>query len=134
MTEQPVRRRRRQMSDKAVAALPRKGKRYILSDPELKGMYVRVMPSGPHVYAAVARDPYGKQRWVTLGGADVFKIDEARALAREAIKRIRAGLDAIEPPPVQPDSVKAVAENWLRRHVEAKGIRTRPEIERCLTK
>jgi integrase len=64
----------------------------------------------------------------------VLTIDAARERAREAIRRIKAGLPAIEPPPVKPDSFRAVAEEWLRRHVAAKGLRSRPEIERVLLK
>ena len=45
-----------------------------------------------------------------VGAADVLRIDEAREQAREAIKRIKAGLPPIEPPPVKPDLFKAVAE------------------------
>jgi integrase len=130
---EPIRRQRRRVfTNKMVAALTRKRKRYILADPEQRGMYVRVPPVGPCVFAAVARNSYGKQVWATLGTADVLPIDEARDKAREAIRRIKNGLPAVEPPPVPPDSFKAVAENWLRRHVHAKGLRTRAEIEREL--
>jgi integrase len=128
------RQRRRTLTDRMVAALPRKRRRYTVTDPEQRGMYVRVPPQGPCVFAAVARDPYGKQIWATLGSADVVEVDAARDKAREAIRRIKAGLPAIEPPPTKPDSFEAVAGNWLKRHVEAKGLLTRGEIERCLTK
>ena len=73
MTE-PVRRQRRKvLADRMVAALTRKRNRYILADPELRGHYVRVPPQGPCVFAAVARSPYGKQVWATLGTADVLE-------------------------------------------------------------
>ena len=75
MTE-PVRRQRRKvLTDLMVAALTRKRNRYILADPELRGHYVRVPPQGPCVFAAVARSPYGKQVWATLGTADVLGIE-----------------------------------------------------------
>jgi integrase len=61
-------------------------------------------------------------------------IERARERAREAIRRIKAGLPAFEPPPVQPDSFGAVAESWLKRHVAAKGLRSQPQIERILRK
>jgi Arm DNA-binding domain/Phage integrase family len=126
--------RRRGMSDRQVAALRKKAKRYIVPDPELRGHYVRVMPTGPNTFVAVARDPYHKQIWCTLGSADVVTIEEAREKARTAIKRIKTGLPPFEAPPAKPDSFAAVATNWLKRHVEAKGLRTRDEIERCLGK
>ena len=123
--------RRRGLSDRQVAALRKKAKRYIVPDPELRGHYVRVMPTGPNTFVAVARDPYRKQIWATLGSADVVTIEEARDKARTAIKRIKAGLPPFEAPPTKPDTFEAVAANWLKRHVEAKGLRTRGEIERC---
>ena len=66
MSEQ-TRQRRWNLTDRQIASLPRKRKRYALSDPELRGHYVRVTPSGPVSFAAVARDPFGKQIWATLG-------------------------------------------------------------------
>jgi integrase len=128
------RQRRKTLTDRMVAALPRRAKRYTLSDPEQRGLYIRVMPSGPNVYAAVARDPYGKQIWATIGSADVLTISEARDRARAAVRRIKEGKPAFEPPPVAPESFRAVAEEWLKRHVAAKRLRSRAEIERVLLK
>ena len=62
----------------------------------------------------------------------MLSIDEAREKARAAIKRIKAGLPAIEPPAAKPDSFKSVAENWLQRHVAAKQLRSEREIRRSL--
>jgi integrase len=126
--------RRRGMSDRQVAALRKKAKRYIVPDPELRGHYVRVMPTGPNTFVAVARDPYHKQIWCTLGSSDVVTIEEAREKARTAIKRIKAGLPPFEAPPAKPDSFESIAATWVARHVRAKGLRSRDEIERCLTK
>ena len=74
--------RRRTFTDIAIAKLPRRAKRYPKADPEQRGLFVRVMPKGPHVYAAVARDPFGKQVWATIGTTDEFTIDEAREKGR----------------------------------------------------
>lgn len=135
MTENLVRRQRRKtMTDKMVAALPKKRKRYTVSDPEMRGLYVRVPPSGPNVYAVVARDPYGKQIWHTVGAANVIEIAEARDKARTTIKRIKAGLPAVEALPTPPDAFKIVADDWLKRYVAKEKLRTQAEIERCLTK
>src|SRR5262249_14724639 len=71
----------------------------------------------------------GKQVWTTIGAADVLTIDEARELAREIIKRVRAGLSAHED---RPESFRAVTENFLARHVRAQGLITAGEIERSL--
>src|SRR5262245_13385274 len=131
---QPQQRRRRRLNDEQVRALKVRAVRYTMPDPEMVGHYVRITPTGAKSFVAVARDPYGKQVWHTLGPAGRLTIAQAREQAREAIRRIEAGESATEPPPPPADSFQSVAENWLRRHVEAKGLRTRYEIERRLNK
>ena len=108
---------RKTLSDKGVAALKARGKLYVYPDPELRGHYVRVMPTGPNTFVAVARDGFGKQIWATLGSSDVLTIEEARDKARTAIKRVKAGQPPFEAPPTKPDSFEDVATNWFRRHV-----------------
>jgi integrase len=122
---------RKSLSDKGVAALKARPRRYSYADPQLTGHYVRVQPSGAKAFVTVAREPAGKQVWTTLGATDLMTIDDARELARETIKRVRAGLPAIE---AKGETFGAVAENWIRRHVEPKGLRSRPEIERLLAR
>jgi hypothetical protein len=51
---------RKSLSDRGVAALKPRSKRYAFPDPELRGHYVRVQPSGAKSFVTVARDPYGK--------------------------------------------------------------------------
>jgi integrase len=121
--------RRKTLSDVGVSNLKPRATRYVVADPELPGHYIRVMPSGLMSYVAVTRDPGGKQVWATVGSTSLVGIDEAREKAREAIKAIKAGENR-----ARPDTFKATAENWLKRHVEAKGLRTKIEIERCLAK
>jgi integrase len=132
----PPRTRRRRLTDAAVAKLKPKPKRYSVPDPELIGHYVRVMPSGAKSYVAVAREPHGKNKqvWTTIASTDHIGIEDARAKARDIIGRVKAGKPATEPPPPPADSFAAVADNWTRRHVEAKGLRSRYEIARCLSK
>ena len=125
---------RRRLTDKGVVALKPRAARYAHPDPECVGLYIRVTPLGAKSYAAVVRDPLGKQVWTTIGSADHLTIAEARAKAREIIPRVRAGLLAVEPPPPKPESFQAVAESWLKRHVAAKGLRSAGEIERALRK
>jgi integrase len=128
------RRCRRGLTDKMLVALPRGVKRYISSDPEMRGHYLRVPPQGPVVFAAVARDPYGKQIWATVGTAAELTIGQARDRAREAIRRIKAGQKAFEPPKAKPESVAMVAENWLARHVEKNNLRSADELRRIIEK
>jgi integrase len=129
-----ARQRRIGLTDKRLAAKRRKPERYIEADPEQRGLYVRIPPDGPIVFAAVARDPYGKQIWATLGTTADMRIDEARERAREAIRRIKDGQEAIETPKPKPESVAEVAENWLHRHVEKNKHRTAAEMRRQVDK
>ena len=86
------------------------------------------------VFAAVARDPYGKQTWATIGTTDDMGIETARDRARTIIRRIKDGKPAFEPVPVKPDSYQAVAAKYLELYVAKKGLRSAPEIERLLRK
>jgi integrase len=123
---------RKTLTDKGIAALKARASRYAFPDPEVRGHYVRVQPSGTKSFVTVARDPAGRQVWTTIGATDVLKIDAAREKAREAIRRVREGLTALEAPPAKPDSFEAVAEQWLKRHVQAKGLRSEQEVTRLL--
>ena len=90
--------RRKTLSDIGVANLKPRDKRYTYPDPELRGHYVRVMPSGAKSYAVVSRDPVsGKQVWAAVGNAEALKIDDARERARAALQRIREGKPALGP-------------------------------------
>jgi integrase len=123
---------RKTLSDKGVAALKPRAARYAFPDPEQRGLYVRVQPSGAKSFVAVTLDPHGKQVWATLGSADVLKISEARDRAREAVRRVRDGLTPFEAPSRKPDSFDEIAELWLRRHVRASGLRSERHITRLL--
>ena len=122
---------RKSLSDLGVAALKPRPQRYVYPDPELRGHYVRIQPNGLKTYVAVTRDPFGKQVWATIGGADLLTVAEAREKAREAIKRIAAGKTPFETP-VKAESFKDVAEEWLKRHVAAKGLRSADDLARLL--
>jgi integrase len=124
--------RKTAFTDKHVAALETRAKRYAFPDPEQRGHYIRVQPNGQKAFAAVARDPDGKQHWTTLGNADILKIEDAREQAKAAIKRVRAGLPAFEAPPPVPDSFKAVAEMWIRRYVQTKALLSEAEVRQRL--
>lgn len=127
--------RKRVRTQKQVQTLKPRAKRYTVPDADLRGHYVRVEPSGAKSFVCVTRNPNtGKQIWATIGAADLTTIDDARETARETLKRIKAGLPAFEEPLPQPDTFEAVAKNYLTRHVEAKGLRSQYEIERCLEK
>ena len=121
--------KRKTLSDKGVAALKPRAARYAVPDPELRGHYVRVQPSGAKSFVTVACHPGGKQIWTTIGAADAFSIEEARGQAREIIKRVRTGQSAREAPP---DSFESIAQQWLKRHAQGKGLRSEKQITRLL--
>jgi integrase len=118
----------RTLTDKSIASL-RVNKRTNFTDPKLAGHYVRVTPGGSKTFVAVARDVRGKQVWKTIGTPQTHTLEQARDEARAAMRAIRLGTDADGP-----ESFDAVAENWLKRHVDAKGILTSKEKRRYLSK
>ena len=114
--------RRHRLSDQGVAALKPRAKRYTFPDPELPGHYVRVQPNGSKSFVVVARDPRGKQHWRTIGTPPML-IDDARDAGRKVIRSIR------EAPP---ESFEGVANEWFKRHVEKKGLRSASDVGRFL--
>lgn len=125
--------RRKTLSDIGVEALKPRAKRYAFPDPELRGHYIRVMPSGVKSYVTVSRDPVaGKQIWHTIGSVDAMEVEEARSRARSTLQRIRDGLPAHEPVKPRVDAFKDVADAWIKRHVKGRKLRSQAEIERCL--
>jgi integrase len=111
----------RKMTDKGVAKLKRRRKRYAKPDPELRGHWIRVQPSGTKSFWTVARDPKQKQVWTYVGPADAMTIEEARAKARTILNRVRAGLPAIE---AKGETFDAVIADWRKRYVEDRKMRT----------
>jgi integrase len=121
--------RRSGLNDNQVATLPRKLKRYNYADPEMRGHYLRVSPdrATPISYAAVARDPDGKQHWVTIGTVETLRIEQARELARQTIQQVKAGKSNSEPA-----TVAAVAQEWLQRYVLKNGLRSSKSLKRVI--
>jgi hypothetical protein len=107
------------MTDKGVAALKPRAARYAVSDPELRGHWIRIQPSGSKSFWTVTRNPHGKQVWTLLGPADMEGgIEALREKARPILARVRDGLPAVE---AEGETFAAVAANWINRHVEANG-------------
>ena len=118
---------RKTFSDTSIKKLKPRSSAY--PDPEQSGHYVRVHNSGRRVFCVVARDPNGKQKWITIGDDTTHTIDAARKIAREKITAIKTGsnIDGIE-------TFEAVAREWFKRHVEAKGLITSSDIRSYLTR
>jgi integrase len=119
--------RRKVLTDEQIAKLKPRTSAY--PDPELSGHYIRVRPTGKRVFCIVARDPRGKQVWHTIGGTDLYNVAEAREAAREAIKAIKLGgiRNGVE-------TFESVAEQWVKRHVDAKGLISAPDIKSYLSR
>jgi integrase len=120
---------RKTLTDKGVSALRPRAKRFAYPDPELRGHYVIVYPTGSKSFTTEARGPDGKQVWTSIGPTDSTEIEEARRQARSILQRVRSGLPAVEPKAV---TFGAVVETWRKRHVEANGLRSAREINRLL--
>jgi len=118
------------MTDKGVAALKPRAKRYVVADPQMSGHWVRVQPTGVKSFWAVTRNPNAKQIWTHVGPASMG-IKASRESARTVLQRVRDGLPAFEPPA---ESFGDVAANWLKRHVDAKGVVNAPKIRYLLKK
>ena len=131
MPRQP---RRRNLTARQIDALPRKRQRYTMADPEQRGLYLRVPPSGPIIFVVAERNPYGRKVWAKIGSTADMDIDEARDRARVVIRRLKDGLPAFEPTPEQPASYRAVAEKWLELHVGREGLRSHTGIKWLLNK
>ena len=116
---------RKTLSDKGILALKPRAKGYAFPDPQLVGHYVLVRTTGVKSFAAVTRNPAGKQVWITIGQTDKVDIAAARQQARTIIERVRAGLPAFETAPTK-NTFEDIAEQWLKRHVRGKPITCSP--------
>lgn len=122
------------LTDANIKTMKPEAARYIVKDRECPGLYLRVTPAGSKSFIVIARDPRGTQVWREVADtvAAVHSLEDVRPKAREGIKRIKAGMDPFPPPPPKPETFKAIAEDFITRHVKAKRLITADEIERCL--
>jgi hypothetical protein len=116
---------------------PHPSKRITISDPDTRGLFVRITPKGMKTFTVVAVNPAGKQVWAAIGGVDEISLDDAREKARQVVRRIKAGHPAIEQAkvPHRPRSFALVRDDFLRRHVRREGqgcaaLRSSREIHR----
>ncbi len=114
-------------TDNGVAKLRPRAKAYIVPVADVPGLFVRVHPTGGKSFLVIAKAPSGKQVWKRLDNT-ALGIADAQERGREALKRIKAGENLAEP-----ESFDAVADEWLKRHVGAKGLRSQARIERALS-
>lgn len=118
-------------------AKPHPTKRTTISDPDTRGLFVRITPRGVKTFTVVAVNPSGKQVWTAIGGVDEISLDDAREKAKEAVRRIKAGLPAVEKvrAPQRMRTFEDVRDDFLKRHVRKEGqasvgLRSSREIHR----
>jgi len=113
-------------SDKGVAVLKPKAKSYLVAVANVPGLFVRVQPSGAKSFVAIAKKPNGDQQWKRIDNT-ALTVAEAEKKGRETLRKIKAG-ESLAPA----ESFQAIATEWLKRHVDGKGLRSKPTIEHYL--
>jgi integrase len=89
-------------------------------------LVLTVSYGGSRTFSAVTYD-YGKPRYRKLGKYPSMMVKQAREAAREYwVNPQKYEAQAA------PESFKQVAEDWIKRHVEANKLRSAPEIKRIL--
>jgi integrase len=122
---------RKRLTDRSIRQLRAPpGKRLVVPDGAMPGLYVRVTPGGVRSFCVVTRGPDGRQRWITLGKIEHLTVDEAREKAREVVKRVKAGI----PEPTAPATFAEVSEGWYQQHVLKRGLKSATELRRILDK
>lgn len=115
-------------------AKPHATKRTTLSDPDTRGLFVRITPKGAKTWTIVARNPLGKQVWREIGPVEDFDLETARTKAKEGVARIRRGEEPFPEvvPPKLPDTFKVVSDRFIKLYVKdpKRLLRSAPEIER----
>ena len=67
-------------TDRQVAGLKADSSKYAVRIKDQPGLYLRVTPTGAKSFAAVARDPGGRQTWATLGGVELTVAQAVREI------------------------------------------------------
>lgn len=115
-----------------ATAKPDPVRRLLVSDPDTRGLYLRVMPSGRKSFTLVARNPNGKQVWVAVGDCELMDLEEARTVAKECVKRIKTGLIALpKAEEIKPrQTFEVVHDSFIVRHVDKQFLRSGGETKR----
>jgi integrase len=104
-------------------------------DSQVPGLLLRVNAGGSKAWLALyyrkSTDANGKRVSIAtthrLGRYPILKVKEAREAARKFLADPQKGLAQADD-----DSFEAVAQNFIKRHVDHNGLRSKREIVRCL--
>ena len=105
------------ITKRTVDALCVADKDTVFWDRDLAGFGVRIHATGRKVYVVQTRGPAGPKR-VTLGLHGELSTDEARKRAGTVIDRIKRGEEPVPAPPEPEFTVAALAERFMRVHVQ----------------
>lgn len=124
---------KRKLTAAAVEKLgPPESGRIEYFDTLLRGFALRITARGSKSWVLFYR-VHGRQRRMTIGSYPMFDLSEAREEARKALQLVEKGQDPAaireEQRRKRPDTVIAVAENFIQRHAKPNN-RTWREVER----
>lgn len=106
------------LSDRKIKDAQPRAKEYRLNDDLVPGLAVRVYPGGQKTFSIRYYNAAGSRRELKLGLVGEISTDEARALGRDAMLRVRQGDD----PTAQRQELRAsptiedLAERYMREH------------------
>src|SRR5262245_22515740 len=124
------------LTARAVEAMRPTADRSETADGYLPGLYLVVQPTGAKSWAVRYRH-HGAPRKLTLGAFPVLDLKSARDLGAKALRAVAEGRDPgqekVQARASQPDSVEAVAEQFIERHCRrVNRPKTAYETERLL--
>jgi integrase len=130
---------KKRLTEEGVAKLkpPATGKQIDYFDAGMPGLVLRLNYGGAKVWRALyyvkRTNKHGKRVTIPtthkLGRFPHLKLKEAREAARRFLADPQKGLAEADT-----GSFRDVADNFIKRHVEASKLRSQPEIERCLNR
>jgi integrase len=105
-----------------------------IADTEIRGFIARRLPSGALTYGYRYRDRAGQQRWLPLGLHGSITADEARILAKKRAGEVADNRDPAAERKAdratEANTVNAVLDSFVTKHVRGQGLRTADTIER----
>jgi integrase len=130
---------KRRLTEAAIARIkPPASGRLQIPDGHLTGLWLRVTNNGVKSWSVLYRANGGPVRRLTLGRWPAMGVSVARTLARDALLTAAKGEDPAATRRADreqsSDRFEAVAAEFVKRRVRARGLRTAAEIEGTINK